>query len=250
MRTIRLSGLLAYAVMAMWLLQLVIAPARAAEAAAQSRLADHVEEFKAALIAWGVPDEARITLTAPNALIGAGPLDALLIDSVSYNAATGRFLIRAATNAGAQQFAVTGSAVTPVLAPVPVRAILRGEKIAEQDIDWVELADARAAAILTDSDAIIGKIARRPLAAGAPLRKADLTSPILIKRGASVTVILEAPGIRLSQMAVAMQNGAEGDLIALRNINSDREIKAVVAAENVAHAPLASRAAYASLQTE
>lgn len=248
MRLFRLPGLVAYAAMAMWLLQLAISPVRAeAPATEQSRLQDHVEEIRAALIARGASENVKVTLAAPDAVIAA---EELKIDSVSFNAATGRFLARAQGAPGTPLFVIAGTAATPILVPVPARQIERNEAITDADLDWIEIVDARASLYVNDADAIIGKIARRPLAAGAPLRKMDLTAPILIKRGATATIVLEAPGIRLTQNAVALENGAAGDLISFRNINSDREIKAVVTGAGIAKAPFASRSAVASLEMD
>lgn len=251
MRELRIPGILAYAAMAMWLLLTFAAPARAETGAAvAARVASRLAELKQALIAQGAAPDARITLSAPDAVIAVEDGDPLLLQTVSFNAATGRFLIRARGTPEGPLYAIAGSAVAPTLVPAPARAIARNEIIGEADIDWVEIADDRAGLYVDDADAIVGKIARRPLAAGAPLRKADLTAPILIRRGASATIILEAPGIRLTQIGVALSNGAEGDLIAFRNVNSDREIKAVVAAENLARAPFAARRALASAEME
>lgn len=248
MRIIRIPGILAYATMAMWLVLTFASPARADEAP-RSRLIDHAAEIAEALFAQGVSPDAKLTFAAPDAIISAGAQEALAILSASFNAASGRFLVRAADSTGVV-YAVTGSAVVPTLVPVPARAIARGETMTDADLNWVEISDGRAAQFLADAEAIIGKTARRPLVAGAPLRKADLASPILIKRGASVTIILESKGIRLSQVGVALANGAKDDLIAFRNVNSDREIKAVVIAENLARAPFASHRAFTTAELE
>jgi len=248
MRTFRPSGLVAYVAMAMWLLQLAISPVRAEEVVyAQSRVGDHVGEIRAALIAAGAPEGIKISLAAPGTAVTVNADGLLAIHSVSFNPASGRFLARAKGALGMPLTVFAGTAVTPVLIPVPARMIERNEVIAEIDIDWVESTDARASQFVDDADAIIGKIARRPLAAGAPLRRADLATPIAIKRGATATVILDSPGIRLTQNAVALENGGIGDLIAFRNINSDREIKAVVTGTNTAKASFAARSTVASL---
>ncbi len=235
---VRLLGL----ALAIFFLQLL--PARAVVAApfVQTRLGDHVEELRATLVDNGVPASARITLAAPDAVILANEGEPLTIDSVSYNPATGRFLIRAHGAEGTPLIAIVGAALTPVMLPVPARAIERNEILGEEDLDWIEFADPRASAYIDDADAVIGKAARRPLSAGAPLRKADLVSPTLIKRGATATIVLEAPGLRLTQTAVALANGGAGDLIAFRNVNSDLEFKAVVVANDLAKAAFRSGA--------
>jgi flagella basal body P-ring formation protein FlgA len=244
-------GLLAYSAMAMWLLQLAISPAGAAEAMpiVQSRLASHIDAIKTALVENGAPDAAKVTLTNPDQVIALEEGAPLAFDSVSFNPATGRFLMRASTADSAAPLTVTGTAIAALILPVPARPMARGELVSEGDLKWIEIAGARAGLYLEDADAIIGKIARRPLIPGAPLRNADLQSPTLIKRGSTATIVLEAPGIRLTQIGAALANGGAGDLIAFRNINSDREIKAVVIGENLASAPFHS-ASLASLEQD
>jgi flagella basal body P-ring formation protein FlgA len=245
-------GILAYSVMAMWLLQIAISPAGAAEpkaALAQSRIASHIDAIKSALVMSGAPEAAKVTLNNPDAVIALEEGQPLAFDSVSFNPATGRFLLRAATAAGAAPLAITGTAIAAIILPVPARAMARGELVSEQDLQWVEVAGARAGLYLDDADAIIGKIARRPLTPGAPLRNADLQAPTLIKRGSTATIVLQAPGIRLTQIGTALANGGAGDLIAFRNINSGREIKAVVTGEDLASAPFRS-ASLAALEQD
>lgn len=252
MKRMTMPGILAYSAMAMWLLQVAIAPAGAAETAprpVQSRMANHNDAIKTALVEKGAPEAAKITLNNPDAVIALEEGQPLAFDSVSFNPATGRFLLRAATATGAAPLAITGTAIAAITLPVPARAMARGELVSEQDLQWVEVAGARPGLYLDDADAIIGKIARRPLTPGAPLRKADLQSPTLIKRGSTATIVLEAPGIRLTQIGTALANGGAGDLIAFRNVNSDREIKAVVIGENLASAPFRS-ASLASLEQD
>jgi flagella basal body P-ring formation protein FlgA len=246
----RLFEILACIAMALRLIPVLVSPAAAesAEARVTSRLADHVDVFRAALVAKGVSPDARLTLTAPDAVIETTPETPLSIESATFNAATGRFLLRARGAAGAPLIAVAGLAATPVTLPALARALDRNETIREEDIGWIELADASAVAYVDDADLLIGKVARRPLPAGQPLRKADVQSPILIKRGETATIILEAPGLRLTQAAVALGQGGAGDILAFRNINSDREIKAVVAAKGVAKAPFRPNETIAALE--
>lgn len=231
------SSALAAALMGLWLVFVMAIPARAQETLTPTRLEDHAGTIRAALIAEGAPEDAELSLSAPGAEVRVAEGAAILIETVSYNRASGRFLIRARGAAGEPLIAISGAAARAVTLPVPARAIPRGAVVSEDDLDFVESIDAGAARYLEDAGLIIGKEARRPLAAGAPLRASDLKSPVLIKRGAAVTVVLEAPGLRLTQVANALANGAEGDLIAFRNAASGVEIKAFVVSPSLAKSP-------------
>lgn len=242
---------LAAALMGLWLVLVMAIPARAEEALMPTRLEDHAETILAALVAEGAPDDAKLSLSAPGAEIRLADQGSIIIETVSYNRASGRFLIRARGAPGQSLVAISGVAARAVALPVPARDIPRGGAVAEEDIDFIEIIDGGAERYLEDPDLIIGKEARRPLAAGAPLRANDLKSPILIKRGAAVTVVLEAPGLRLTQVANALESGAEGDLIAFRNAASGAEIKAFVVSSSLARSPAgAAPARHAALSPE
>jgi flagella basal body P-ring formation protein FlgA len=238
MKRLIVSATLSYALMGLWLVLVMAVPARAEGVLAPTRLADHADTIRAALIAEGAPADAALSLAAPDAEVRVAEDGALLIETVSYNRASGRFLIRARGAPGEPLIAISGAAAASVTLPVPARDIPRGGVVGEEDVDFVEVIDAGAARFIDDADAIIGKEARRALVKGAPLKVADLRSTLLIKRGASVTVVLEAPGLRLTQIASALENGGEGDLIAFRNVTSGAEIKAIVKSPTLAAAPL------------
>ena len=156
MKPVRIPGVLPYAAAAMWLLQVMLQPARAADA-------------------------------APSAALDA---------------------------------------------PVAARSIARGETIREGDFTWI--AAPTGASALAPAGDPAGMTARRPLEPGAVIRAADVSSPTLVKRGQMTTLIAEAPGVRVTQMALAMKSGAKGDIVEFRNVNSERVVKAVVIGENLA----------------
>jgi len=235
----RLSGFSGIALMGLWLLLTLAAPARAGEPLIPTLLADHADAIRAALIAEGAPADAEISLSAPDAVIRISDAASFTVSSVSYNRATGRFLVRARGALGEPLVAVSGAAASPVTLPVPARDIPRGGVITEDDIDFMATTDGSSRQFIADAALMIGKETRRPLMRGEPIRASDLKSPILIKRGASVIIVLESPGLRLTQVSIALENGAEGDLIAFRNANSGTEIKASVVSPGLATAPFA-----------
>lgn len=232
-------SVLTHAFAAAFLALLFAAPARAEGGEGPA------EAIRQALVAEGAPDDVEIALSSPLAA-GAAPM---VIESVSYNRATGRFLARAAYGEGPAT-AIAGVAASPAYLPVPVRDMPRGAVISEADITFARIVDGMAARFVDDADLVIGRQARRPLAAGEPFRAADLKAPLLMKRGATATIVLDAPGLRLTQTASALENGAAGDLIRFKNVNSGAEIRAVVISPTVASAPARAPSHHAALRTE
>ncbi len=250
MNRISFNAVIAWSFMGLFLTLLLAVPARAEDALTATRLADHAGAIRVALIAEGAPEDARISLAAPDAVVSVAEGAPLVVETVSYNRASGRFLIRARGAPGEPLIAVSGSAASPTVLPVPAHDIPRGGVITEDDLEYRETIDAGVARFLDDAEYIIGKEARRPLVKGAPVREGDLHAPIVMKRGAAATVVLEAPGLRLTQIASALENGAEGDLIRFRNINSGTEIRAVVLSSALAAAPHGAANRDAAPQTE
>lgn len=221
-------GFLGYLMIGLWFLLTVMASTTVrAEEAIALKASDILPDIEAALTAHGMPAGADILLADPDqAFLAAGPVE---IAHVSYNARSGRFVVRL-SGAGV---AVSGVASISETYPVLTRAYERGEIIAESDIAYIESAEARAGRYILDGATLAGKEAKRPLAAETPLRATDVAAPVLIKKGALVTVTFAAEGLRLTHQGVAMNAGAEGDVISIQNVQSDRVLKGVVAGQNL-----------------
>jgi flagella basal body P-ring formation protein FlgA len=70
----------------------------------------------------------------------------------------------------------------------------------------------------------VGKETRAALPAGAPVTLAAVASPLLVRRGDLVTVVVETPGMRLSAVGEALEPGAAGAEIRVRNRKSQQEL--------------------------
>ena len=243
MKFVKAPGFAAYALIVLWFLLTVLTPMRAsaADTAQTLRVADVAPTLEAALMAEGMPADAQLVFADPDAVLFLAPGDALTVDHVSYNPATGRFLLRVATAAGSMS--VAGAARAIERFPVLIGDVARGETIGAENLSWIESADYRAADYVLDAGELSGMEARRALAAGEPVRKIDVAAPVLVKRGAAVLMIYEADGLTLTHSGVAKATGARGDVIEVENLKSERSLKAVVVGENtVAVSPV--RTAY------
>lgn len=241
-------GFIGYLLIIMWFL-LTIMTANAAHAQEAQEptpkmvlsAADILPQIEQALSAKGMAPGAEIILKDPQQTIATS--GDLSIAYVSYNERSGRFVVRlAGVNA-----AITGVAQRSEMFPVLSWAIARGGVIQETDIVFVEAVKAHADFFIRDAEDLIGKEARRPLRAHAPLRASDVAAPVLIKKGALVTLTYDIEGLRLSHQGIALGDGGIGDVITLRNVQSDRVLKAVVDGENIARVA-APRARHATLK--
>ena len=70
--------------------------------------------------------------------------------------------------------------------------------------------------------------ARRQLRAGQAIKGADLAKPDLVQRDQSVTLIYETPTIYLTIRGKALDNGTEGDVVSVMNLQSKRTVSGIV----------------------
>ena len=125
---------------------------------------------------------------------------------------------------------VAGSAFAGTLRiVVPVHDIARGEVIAESDLTYTTVDGAALMSdVPTKMDEVKGMQTRRMLSAGQPFRSDDLRKPIVVTKGATVTMQFMVPGVELTAMGRAMSEGGIGDTVTIQNPASYRMISGVV----------------------
>ena len=112
---------------------------------------------------------------------------------------------------------------------VPNRDIARGETIGESDLVYGTIeANTVFSGIATSADQLRGMEARRLLHAGEVVRTDDVRHPVVVAKGAIVTMTFEAPGIVLTASGRALSEGGVGDTVTVQNPASFRQISAVV----------------------
>jgi flagella basal body P-ring formation protein FlgA len=76
-----------------------------------------------------------------------------------------------------------------------------------------------------------------------PLFAMDFAKPVVIKKGDTITIVAEMPGIRLSTQGKAMSNGGKGDVITFMNTSSRRPVDARIVDAGTAVITTATRTA-------
>lgn len=119
--------------------------------------------------------------------------------------------------------------VTGMRIVVPAHDIARGEVLADSDLSYLSVTNGpNVSGILTSMDQLTGMQARRVLRAGEPLRGDDVRRPILVTKGATVTMTFDAPGVTLTAIGKAMTEGGMGETVTILNPVSYRQITGVV----------------------
>lgn len=98
--------------------------------------------------------------------------------------------------------------------PVASKRIMYGETIKSEDIHYGWISISKNSENLVESkNLLIGKTLRRTLAAGEPVRHAEITSEIVISAGDEVKLLYEENGILVSITVQSRQDGEIDELI-------------------------------------
>jgi flagellar basal body P-ring formation protein FlgA len=114
--------------------------------------------------------------------------------------------------------------------PVPAVTIRPGEVIKEEMITERAFAPnlLGVALFIEGRPALVGRMARRMLWPGQPIPTNAVEDPWAVARGAVVKVIVEDNGLSIATYGSAMQSGAAGALIPVRNVDTGVIIRGIV----------------------
>lgn len=118
--------------------------------------------------------------------------------------------------------------------PVVTHRISRGEVIEEEDLQdrWVSLMRNKGD-LVEDINAMKGKILRRTLLAGQPVRKSYISREYIIEAGDRVKLIIEKQGIQVQLVGEAREPGAKGDKIRIYSEETRKKYKGEVISPGV-----------------
>ena len=124
---------------------------------------------------------------------------------------------------------ITGQLVETIEVVVPLKTIARGDLLTDKDVVIERRPrDGQNGDLVSEATAAIGKMAKRQLGAGVPLRLSDIQRQEVITRGELVTMIYDGPGVSLSLRGKANEAGAPGDVISITNPTSKRVVQGMV----------------------
>jgi flagella basal body P-ring formation protein FlgA len=184
----------------------------------------------------GLGDAANLSLTFDRDLqdlrLDASNTGALQPISARYEPRSGRFDVTfeiANDNiATPTRLRFTGTAIETVEAAVLARNIERNELIKSSDVVLERRPKAEVGNDVAARDRAVGMQARRQLRAGQALKTADLAKPDLVQRDQNVTLIYESAGLYLTIRGKAQDNGTEGDVVSVLNLQSKRVVSGTV----------------------
>jgi flagella basal body P-ring formation protein FlgA len=184
----------------------------------------------------GLGEAANLSMTFDrdpgDVRLDAGFTGAMQATVVRYDNRNGRFdvtfEIANENSAAATKLRFTGTAIETVEAAVLARNIERNEVIKSSDVVVERRPKAEVGADAAARDRTVGMQARRQLRAGQAIKAADLAKPDLVQRDQNVTLIYEAVGLYLTMRGKALENGTEGDVVNVMNLQSKRTVSGTV----------------------
>ncbi|MDX1974880.1 MAG: flagellar basal body P-ring formation chaperone FlgA [Rickettsiales bacterium] len=117
------------------------------------------------------------------------------------------------------------------MAQVPVlkRPLRKEDVISQDDIEMKSYpSDRLRNDTITDMAALIGQSPMRTISSSRPIRKHEIASPTLIRKNAMIQMHYTMAGMSISTTALALEDGAAGSMIAVRNLESKKTIQAIV----------------------
>ena len=182
----------------------------------------------------GLPEDHQIELFNREIRVFA-PVEATdpyEIRNVRFDAESGRFtasLIVTDNSEIRKIMGLNGRTYTIIELPVLNRPMGSGEVIQRGDIKWIAVRSGSANRnAIVDIAKIVGQTPRRPLRAGAPIRRGEIRRPVVVAKGSIVTLELRTRRMTLIARVKAAEDGAKGQTIRLLNTRSNRAVEGVV----------------------
>ena len=105
--------------------------------------------------------------------------------------------------------------------PAPRVTIYPGDVISDSMLEEIAIPEnADPAFVVPSREALVGKAARRTLLPGKPISPMAVDAPRLVVLGAQVKLVFAEDGLVITTYGQALQNGAAGDIVRVRNQDS------------------------------
>ena len=135
-----------------------------------------------------------------------------------------RFLARCNDTPGWRYEYIVRARVTAMVAiaaaPVAANEALTDAQVTIERRDISNIADP-----ISSPEEAVGQMSRRMLRPGDILRSGQLSSPVLVKRGDAVLMIARREGIEVSTAGEALDAGARGVVVRVRNAGSGQVVR-------------------------
>jgi flagella basal body P-ring formation protein FlgA len=210
------------------------------ERSAQTISRDQIEqEVLKALAERGVSSDSKLDFSTrnPQMTIPGNVNPAIGLRDLSFDPQTKRFNVTVEVPAGAAnatQLQVSGRVFRTIEVPVLAHSVDRGQLLSAHDFTFAHLReDTVRPDIELDLDQVIGMAAHRGLRSGESVSSADIERPVMVARGALVTLVLAQGGMTLTTQGRSIEQGAVGDVVRVTNTHSNLIVVGKVTGANL-----------------
>ncbi|WP_457568517.1 flagellar basal body P-ring formation chaperone FlgA [Desulfurobacterium sp.] len=167
------------------------------------------------------PDKAVVFVSAPDRELPSDSVEVSLLSEDRYYL---RF--RIFVRDGKREEVIHANVRVASLKPVVVasRDILPKTLIRKDDLAVKKVPEIRASMGFDSVKDVVGKRAKRLIKAGSVIKPADLTPDFKVFKNAPVKVIYTSGNIKIEMIGQALQNGALGDIIEVKNISTGKKL--------------------------
>lgn len=194
---------------------------------------DVLAAVRAALVAKGAAPDCDVVIPgfAPP-IVPLSGVSKPVITQLDYDRDLGRFTaILSVTAAGMDPISarISGEVADVVELPVAVTRLTAGTIAGPDDVRMARIhVNSVHTEVARDPATVIGMQLKLQLQAGVPIPLSDLMQPTQITRGDPVQLRLQTSGLSVTGQGVALESGATGDLIRVRNVSSQAVLEAEV----------------------
>jgi len=197
-----------------------------------------VTAVRAALVAQGAAPDCDVQIPGFNPpivpLSGSSPP---VVTQLDYDRDAGRFTAMLSVTGEAMEpisMRISGEVADIIELPVPVIRLSAGAIPGPDDLRMARVRVSTVhAEVVRDPAAVIGMQLKRQLQAGVPIPVAELMRPTQVTRGDPVRLQLQVGGLSLSGQGQALESGAAGERIRVRNVSSQAVLEAEVVGAGV-----------------
>ena len=154
-------------------------------------------------------------------MLDSAAVPRITIEQTNFDPGSSRFsaVILVSTAEGdPQRLRLSGSVATSVAVAVPTRRLLPGTVLAAGDLVIARVrANTLSVAVVLAPSQAYGQELRHLAMPGQPVPVTDLRPPMAVAKGDRVMMALALPGLDLGALGVALEAGAVGQAIAVRN---------------------------------
>jgi len=188
--------------------------------------AEIVDTIMAALFEKGADPASELDLSTQltRVHIAGSATPTIGVEDITYDPRSQRFAAVVSIPKGdpaGERLRLTGRLYPVVKIPVVSKVMARNDILTERDVKWIRIrADRIMPDTVTKLEDLVGMSVKRGLRPDDVIRVSDVERPILVERGALVTVTLSHGPLSLTAQGKALERGALGDVVQIVNKRS------------------------------